>query len=131
MNVEKDLGANLQIRIDQTVERMSDHAFGGVLDGHHAELGAVLGHLLKHFRNAHRRTEIRRRAELFFGGEMAVGRLGAKEHDLERRFERTAAGDYFAIDGADRARCEWTAIEPGESLQNLLLALGNVNLLVT
>ena len=131
MNVEKDFRAYLQIGLDQTVKRVRHHPFSRVLDGHHAEGRPILGDLLKYLWDARRRPELGRRAEFLFGGQMAVGSCSAEIHNLERRLKRTATGYDLAINGTDRGVGQRPAAQTGEPVNNFLLALRNVNLLVT
>ena len=58
MNIQINFGANLQVRIDQTIEGMRHHAFSRVLDRHHAQCGAVLADLLKDLGDAGRRAQL-------------------------------------------------------------------------
>ena len=60
---------------------------------------------------------------------MAIGRLGTEIGDPQRRFKRPAARNDFTKYRTDGVSGKWAASRRGDTLQNLLLAVGNVNLL--
>ena len=83
----------LQLRGHEAVERVVDHAFGGVLHRHHPIVGAFRFHLTEHFIDGGKRTGTRKMAELFDGRSLGVGTRRTEIGDRERLLEIQAAGN--------------------------------------
>src|SRR5512135_908619 len=101
MDLLVNFRADLQVGIDQLVERVGHHAFGRVLDRHHAESGPALSYILKNFGDARGGLQVDRGTEFLPSGEMGIGRLGAKERYLERSLEGAAAGNDLSENGSN------------------------------
>jgi hypothetical protein len=61
---------------------------------------------------------------------MGIRSFGAKESDLKRRFDGPASGNDFSEDGAYGVFGKRTLVQPREPLKDLLLSMGNINLLI-
>ena len=75
---QNDLGNDLQVALDKHIERVRDDAFGGVLDGDHAVIRAVLADFGKDIRNGLLRRVEQAGAETADGRLVGEGRLGSK-----------------------------------------------------
>ncbi len=130
MNVLKNLRDDLQVGIDQLIQRVRHHPFGRILDRHHAERRAPLRNLREHFGYAGRRAQIRPRAELLPRRQMSVGRLGAEERHFKGSFQRAAGGDDLSENRANGLDGQRTAVQLADAVENFFLAMGSVDLLL-
>jgi len=130
MNVQKNFRADLQLGLDQRIERVRHYAFRGILDRHHAEFRSSLTHFLKHLGDARRRTQVRRRTEFLAGSKMRIGRRSSEKCHIQRAFKRAAARNDLTKNGSNGLSGKRPAIQISDPLENFFLAVGSVDLLV-
>ncbi|MNV37056.1 hypothetical protein D3C71_1285590 [compost metagenome] len=85
--------------VQEEVERAGDHAFGGVLDAHHAVLRAASGCGVEHFVEVGAVHQVGRTAKELDGGLLAERAFGAQHRHALWRLQRQACGHDFAPDG--------------------------------
>src|SRR5687768_8769565 len=130
MNLEINFGADLELGIDQYVERVRHHTFGGILNRHNAERNSLLAHLLKHFADTGSRQQRYCGTKFLPRSKMRIGCFGPEEGNLKRRFDGAASGDNFSENRADGVFGKRTLVQPGEALKDLLLPMRNINFLI-
>ncbi len=117
-----DLGRDRERRLDEQVERVADHAFVGVLDRHHAELGLAGLDLREDRVGGRRGSQVRHLSELLDRGLVCVGRGRTEICDADAALQRDRRGDDLAEDLADRRGRERTGVRALEPLEDLELA---------
>ncbi len=82
-NFKHDLCIDLQVRVDEHVERVVHHALGGVLDGNDAVIGAAAVHFAEDVTDGLDRHILGRKAELLHAGHVRERCAGAQVGNLE------------------------------------------------
>ena len=102
LDAQDDLRHDLQIAVNEHVERVRDDTLGGVLDGHHAVIRAVLANLGEYVGDGPVREIAQARAESPNGRLVGERSLGSQIGDPHRLLQRESAGHDLAIDRAKR-----------------------------
>ena len=102
VHLERDLGADLEIAVEEGVEGVDDAALGRVLDGDHAEVGVAALDLLEHGRDGADGRRARRQAELLLDRHVRERPLGAEVGDAHPLLQRQAGAEDLLEHRADR-----------------------------
>ena len=126
---QDDLRDDLQVAVHEHVERVRDHAFGGVLDRHHAVVRAVLADLGEDIGDGLLRRVAQAGAEALDGRLVRERRLGPEIGHRQRLLQRQGAGHDFAVNRPQRVVGERPLVLPADPLQHRPFAVRRVNLL--
>jgi hypothetical protein len=129
LNRQNDLRNDLQIAVHEHVERVRDHAFGGVLDRHHAVVRAFLADLGEHVGNGFLRGVAQAGAEPADGGLMRERGLRAEVGDGHRLLQRQRAGHDLAVNRAQLLVGHRSLVETADAVEDGAFAVRRVNLL--
>ena len=129
LDPQDDLRNDLQVAIDEHVERVRDDAFRGVLDGHHAVVRPVFADLMENVRDGLVRIIAQAGAKAADRGLMREGGLRSQIGDAHRLLQRQRARHDFAVNRANGLVGDRAFIQPADPLQHRQLAVRRVGLL--
>ena len=124
MHGDRHFAADGQRGLQQQIERAVDHAFGGILDGHHAEIGGTGFGIAEHFIDGHAGQALDGMAELLVHGLFAEGAFRAQVGHHHTLFQRAASRHHFTENGLDIGAQQGAGIAVGGAAQDLRFALG-------
>ncbi len=127
---QHDLRDNLQVAVHEHVQRVRDHALGGVLHRHHAVIRAVLAHLAEDIGDGLHRRVVQAGPETANGGLVGEGRLRPQIRHRQGLLEHQGAGHDLPVNRPQRLIGERPQVSPADPLQHRSFAMGRVNLLV-
>src|SRR5580698_486770 len=126
VHLQRDLGAHLEVALEEGVEGVGDHPFRGVLHGDHAVVGVAALDLLEHGRDGPHRDRPRREAELLFDRDVREGPLGAEVGDAHALLEGQTGAEDLLKHRADRLGGEGPRVGSRQPLGDLSLARRDV-----
>ena len=126
-DVEHQLAADGDLRLDERVEALRDGSLGGVLHGNDAVVGASALAEVEHLGDVRRRDEVGQRPELTDGRLVTERALGSEERDAHHLFERPRRRDDLAEDVRDALFGERSRIRRRETGDQVALARRDVD----
>src|SRR6266404_3771456 len=129
LNRQNDLRNNLQITVHEHVERVGDDALGGILDRHHAVIGAVFRDLGENVRDGFLRGITQAGTEPPDGRLVREGRLRPEIGDGHGFLERERAGHDLAVNGAERLAGDGALVQAADALKHGAFAVRRINFL--
>ena len=97
------LAADDQLRVDEHVQRVTDHALDGVLYRHHAVAATIRRHLTEHLLDARERARRRRAAEMLAHRGLGESARRSQVGDIEFRLQGQTGRDQLAKDARQAA----------------------------
>ena len=119
---QQTLAADREVGLDQRVQRLGDHAFGGVLDGNDSVIRLAALHRCEDVGDGRDRDAVTQSTEDSAGGEVREGSLGPEEGHPESRLQGAGRGDDLAKDVRKRGVRERPRIRRGEAGDQVALA---------
>ena len=127
LNGQNDLRNDFQIAVHKHVERVSDDAFGRILDRDDAVIRAVFADFAENVSDGLLWRVVKARAKSANGGLVSESGFGSEIRDGERFLERESAGHDFAINGAQGFAGHWAGIQAADAIQDSTFAVWSVD----
>ena len=129
LNRQNNLRDDLQVTVHKHVERVCDHALGGVLDRHHAVVCVLSADLGEHVGDGFLRDVAQAGAEPADGGLMRERGLRAEVGDGHRLLQRQCAGHDLAINHAQLVIGHRPLVEMADAVEDGAFAVRRINFL--
>ena len=126
---QNDLRNDLQIAVHEHVERVGDHAFGGIFHRHDAIVRTVFADLGENIRDGFLRRVFQAGAEAFDRRLMRESGFRPEIRDAHRLFKRERAGHDFAVNGAELLVGHRAGIVAADAIEHGTFAMRRVDFL--